>query len=421
MHYGDALGSSIQSILSHKLRSFLTLLGIIIGVMAVVTMFSSVYAIQALIQKNMEGLGWNNSLIITPAMTQPEQDRRLMQFRRTPQSVAGLNYEDYIAIRDNTRYRSIYGMLELPSLEKINNKDIQVRIRATNPQFFITKSYAIGRGRYFSDYEEQNSLPVAVLGHLFVQEHFGGVDPVGRVITLSSHRFRVVGVLAGDALSEGNGMNFNSWEQDEDLRAVYIPLRYGAQYLSPTKIVNYIYVQAHSELDYELLKTEVRQLMLARHNMYPNFSFQDIGAVLFKINEEIDNYMRKWNITLSAIASISLIVGGIGLFSTLLISIQERMLEIGVRKSIGATEKDIFFYFILEALTLALIGAFLGIAFAWLALSAMSSAIKVPLYLPYEGVTLGILFSCLIGFVSGLYPALKASRIDPIQAIYYAE
>ncbi len=422
MHYGDALSSSFQSILSHKLRSFLTLLGIIIGVMAVVTMFSSVYAIQALIQKNMEGLGWNYSLIITPTTVRQErQTNRFMQFRRTPQSIANLNYGDYLAIRDNIQYRSIYGMLELPSMEKINNKDIQVRIRATNPQFFITKSYPIGRGRYFSDHEEQNSIPVAVLGHHFAREHFGDADPVDRMINLGAHRFRIIGVLAGDALNETTGMNFNAWERDEDLRAVYIPLRYGTQYLSPLKVVNYIYVQAHTERDYEILKTEVRQLMLARHNMYPNFSFQDIGSFLLRINEEIDNYMRKWNLTLSAIASISLIVGGIGLFSTLLISIQERMLEIGVRKSIGATEKDIFVYFIFEALALALIGAFLGIAFAWLALSALSNAIKVPLYLPLEGVTLGILFSCAVGFVSGLYPALKASRIDPVQAIYYAE
>jgi len=421
MHYGDALGSSIQSILKHKLRSFLTLLGIIIGVMAVVTMFSSVYAIQALIQRNMEGLGWNYSLIITPAIGQQEQDRRFLRFRRTPQNVANLSYEDFIAIRDNIDYRSIYGMLEIPSMEKLNGKEIQVRIRATNQQFFHTKSYPIGRGRYFNAFEEQNSIPVAVLGYHFAQEHFADTDPLDKTVTFAGHRFRIIGILAKDALNGSGGLQFNTGERDEDLKAVYIPLRYGIQYLSPLKMVNYIYVQAHSEEDYGILKTEVRQLMLARHNMYPNFSFQEIGAFLLRINEEIDNYMRKWNITLSAIASISLIVGGIGLFSTLLISIQERMLEIGVRKSVGATEKDIFFYFILEALTLALLGSFLGIAFTWLALSAMSRAIDVPLYLPYEGVSLGILFSLAVGFVSGLYPALKASRIDPIQAIYYSE
>jgi len=129
--------------------------------------------------------------------------------------------------------------------------------------------------------------------------------------------------------------------------------------------------------------------------------------------------MEKWNITLIAIASISLIVGGIGLFSTLLISIQERMTEIGVRKSVGATEKDIFYYFIFEALALALLGALLGILLAWIALSLISKAIDFPLYLPVQGVLVGLFFSLVTGFVSGLYPALKAASVDPIKAIYY--
>jgi putative ABC transport system permease protein len=112
-------------------------------------------------------------------------------------------------------------------------------------------------------------------------------------------------------------------------------------------------------------------------------------------------------------------VGGIGLFSTLLISIQEKMLEIGVRKSIGATEKDIFFYFIFEAITLAILGALLGILLASLALLGMQSAFKIPMPMPVQGLALGMFFSILIGFLSGLYPALKASKLDPIKAIYY--
>jgi len=114
-------------------------------------------------------------------------------------------------------------------------------------------------------------------------------------------------------------------------------------------------------------------------------------------------------------------VGGIGLFSTLLISIQERMTEIGVRKSIGATDRDIFVYFILEAIMLATLGALLGIALAWLILTLIGKAISFPLYLPLQGVALGLFFSILTGFLSGLYPAIRAASIDPIQAIYYFE
>jgi len=137
-------------------------------------------------------------------------------------------------------------------------------------------------------------------------------------------------------------MNFNQQERKEELSAVYVPLKYGAYHFGTGKGLHMIYLQAHSEADFREMKTKARQLLLSRHNMYPNFSFMDIGEMMLVINREIESFMSKWNITLSAIASISLIVGGIGLFSTLLISIQERMTEIGVRKSIGATEGDIF-------------------------------------------------------------------------------
>jgi len=131
--------------------------------------------------------------------------------------------------------------------------------------------------------------------------------------------------------------------------------------------------------------------------------------------------MKKWNITLSAIASISLIVGGIGLFSTLLISINERMKEIGIRKSIGATNLDIFLLFILEAIILALIGALIGIIFSSLLIVGISAALKFTFPIPVEGILLGLTFSVVIGIFSGLFPAIKASKIDPIEAIYYFE
>ena len=169
------------------------------------------------------------------------------------------------------------------------------------------------------------------------------------------------------------------------------------------------------------MKTTTRQNLLAEHKMAHDFSFNDVGALMFKITRELNEMMTKWNVTLSTIASISLIVGGIGLFSTLLISINERMTEIGIRKSIGATETDIFLHFILEALILALIAALIGIFASTFVVKIISNALKSKFSTPIEGILLGIGFSILIGFISGLYPAIKASKIDPIKAIFYFE
>jgi putative ABC transport system permease protein len=169
------------------------------------------------------------------------------------------------------------------------------------------------------------------------------------------------------------------------------------------------------------MKNTARQSLLVNHNMGHDFSFNNIGALMLNITKEINEMMKKWNITLSAIASISLIVGGIGLFSTLLISINERMKEIGIRKSIGATDRDIFLLFILEAITLSLLGALVGILLSTLLVKVITVALKFSFPVPIEGILLGLAFSLFIGFASGIYPAYKASKIDPIKAIYYFE
>lgn len=420
MHLGDAFRSALQSISNHKLRSLLTLLGIVIGVLAVVTMFSSVYSLKAMIKKNMESMGWDNSIIITPKYQEPStRARRGVTYRKPAESVQQLNYYDFEAIRSSIDHKDIYGMNDHQSVYRIKNKDVQVTLRGTNKSFFINKTYGLQSGRYFSKLDEETAAPVIILGYYFAQEQFGTSNPVGKMINISAHRYQIIGVLADDALNKREGMNFNNWERRNDLKAVYVPLKFAATYLNPGRTVGYIYVQSKDEASFTTMKNEVRQLLLARHSMFENFEFQDIGDMLMQINEEIDKNMGKWNVTLFIIASISLLVGGIGLFSTLLISIQEKMLEIGVRKSIGATETDIFFYFIFEAITLAILGALIGIGLASLALLGMQAAFKIPMPMPVQGMAVGMFFSILVGFISGLYPALKASNINPIQAIYY--
>jgi putative ABC transport system permease protein len=420
MHLNDAFRSALQSISNHKLRSFLTLTGIVIGVLAVVTMFSSVYALKTLIKTNMEGMGWNNSIIVMPKYEQQDtRSNRGVRYRKTPEDVPMLNYGDFEAIRGSVKYETIYGMVQTTTFYRVKTKDIEVSLRGTNQSYFVNKTYALKEGRYFNSIDEESANPVIILGYYFAEEQFGKSNPVGRMINLGTYRYRIIGVLAKDKLDMGKGMNFNTWERKNDLKAVYVPLKFASTYLVPKHAVHYIYAQSKDESSFSIMKKDVRQLLLSRHSMYENFAFQNIGEFLARITDEIDKSMKKWNITLFVIASISLIVGGIGLFSTLLISIQEKMLEIGVRKSIGATETDIFFYFIFEAITLAVLGALIGIALAFLALLGMQAALKIPMPLPFQGMALGMFFSIIIGFVSGLYPALKASNLDPIKAIYY--
>ena len=293
-------------------------------------------------------------------------------------------------------------------------------MNATNNNFFECKTYLLKSGRYFNSFEESNAIKSCIVGYYFVEKHLPKEDPLDKIIKIGQNRFKIIGVLDKDKLNQ-TGMNFNSWERKRNLGAVYIPLSTGTRYLRAENAIDYIYLQAKDNLSFNKMKTTTTQNLLAEHNMSHDFAFNDVGALMFKITDEINEMMKKWNITLSAIASISLIVGGIGLFSTLLISINEKMTEIGIRKSIGATDRDIFFHFLFEAIILALIGAAVGIFLSSFLIKALALLMHFNCPIPIEGVLLGIGFSVIIGITSGLYPAIKASKIDPIKAIYYYE
>ena len=420
MYFFESIGSSFQNIFTHKLRSFLTLLGIIIGVFAVVTMFSTVYGLKTMINEKMEEMGWNNSIIVYPSSSETRFSRRRLRFRYINRETKPITFSDYTMLKNDVSSRYIYGYIS--SYEKffINDKQENVHLKATNNEFFLSKTYKLKIGRYFNQYEESNAIKVCVIGFYFAEKYFDERKALENIITIGGNRYKIIGVLNKDELNQ-SGMNFNKWERHNDLEAVYIPLSTGARYLRSDNAIDYIYLQATNDKTFAEMKTGTWQKLLANHKMAHDFSFNDVGALLFKITEEINEMMKKWNITLSAIASISLIVGGIGLFSTLLISINERMMEIGIRKSIGATDKDIFILFLAESIVLALIGAFIGIFFSSFLVKALTMALKSRFAMPVEGVLIGIAFSVFIGVISGIYPAIKASRIDPIKAIYYFE
>ncbi len=423
MLFSENIVSSLQNILSHKLRSILTLLGIIIGVFAVVTMFSSIYGLKIILQDNMEGMGWNNSMIIYPSDgSSARQSRRSkhFRFRYINREAKPLSIEDFELLTSNIDSKFTYGMVEGWFKYQFNKKEDHVQLRATNNDFFKTQTYSLKSGRLFNIYEKRKATKVCIVGHYFAKKYFQGSNPIGEVISLGKLRLKIVGVLDEDALNKG-GMSFNTWQRRQDLRAVYIPLSTGSRYLRNNNSIDYIYLQAKSDNEYYGMKTKVRQIMLASHNMAHDFSFNEVGAMMMQITNELNEKLKNWNITLFAIASISLIVGGIGLFSTLLISINERMAEIGIRKSIGATESDIFSLFIFESITLALIGALIGIFTSSFLVKFIGSKMNADLPVPIQGILLGIGFSIIIGIISGLYPAIKAAKIDPIKAIYYSE
>ena len=418
----DGIVSSLQTINNHKFRSFLTLLGIIIGVTSVVAMFSAVNGIRILMTESMAGLGWNNALVIRAGADQQQRwggrgfGMRVIM-RTAARRTQPLTYNDFEALRAEVDAKYMYGMIE----DWFRAPDNQWRrIRATNVDFFETQTYPLREGRFFNAFEMSRASKVAVVGPFFSSEHLNGENPIGRYYTAGNNRFLIIGVLDEDVLQRG-GMQMNPWQRAQDLRAIYIPLRTGAMYLRRNMALDMICLQSHDADSFSDMQNVANQILLARRNMNRDFSFEDIGSMALTITQEIEEMQRKWGMALLAIAAISLVVGGIGLFSTLLISINERMTEIGIRKSVGARNIDIFFYFILEALTLSFMAATIGIALGFLLTKGLGAAININVPVSIMSVYVGFGFSLVIGFLSGLYPAIKAATVNPIQAIYYFE
>jgi putative ABC transport system permease protein len=242
---------------------------------------------------------------------------------------------------------------------------------------------------------------------------------LGEVISIDNSRYEVIGIIKDETFS---GMfNFNNWQRRNDLESIFIPLGTGSRLYQTDNSIQSIYFQAHNSAGVRTLKNTIRQQLLVQHQMSHDFSFQNTGEEILKIEKNIKDVLKKWNMALSVIAGISLIVGGIGLFSTLLISISERMTEIGVRKSIGATELHIFTNFIVEAVVLSLIGACIGISISLGIVKIAGMQLGVNFPIPIQGVAIGLSFAFGIGILSGIYPAIKAAKIDPIRAIFYFE
>ncbi len=419
MNYTENLRSSLISIFSHKFRSFLTLLGILIGVVSVITMFSSVTGLQAFINSQFKNLGYNNSIIITSGSSQyTGRRRRYFSMKRKQHPIT---YDDFIALTKSVEHENTYGIIQTWKRYRVKNQRKWVRLTCTTNDYFTSKTYPIAKGRYFNNFEMKSAAKVCIVGKIFVNRYFKDSNVIGKFVSLGKNNYKIIGILKNDVLASGNGFNFNSWERRQDLRSVYIPLKTGFKYIRNNSSIDYIYVQSKDRESFQPMLSKVKQFFLMRHNMAHDTAINDVGTEMVKISNQLHEVMKKWNITLLSIASISLLVGGIGLFSTLLISISERMSEIGIRKTVGSTDFEIFLYFVNEAVVLAVIAAIIGILFSQGLLTLASALAKFKFAISIKGIFLGLGFSIFIGLLSGIYPAYKAAKINPIEAIYYYE
>lgn len=355
------------------------------------------------IEDSISSLG-SNLLVVLPGAP------RTPGARSSQGSMKSLKISDYEAIAKLEGVKAASPMTNGFYVVIYQNKNWTTSVAGVNANFQDVNNWTMTSGRFFSDKNVQNRERVAVVGQTVVKNLFADEDPVGKEIRVKNIPFRVIGVLK----SKGNGTMGN--DQDD---TVLIPYTTSMERVEGIDYLRRVYVVAKDDEGIDRLQADIENLLRVRHNIkdtnLDDFNIQNMKSIM----ETVAQTTGTFTLFLGAVAAISLVVGGIGIMNIMLVSVTERTREIGVRKALGATYSVIVTQFLIEAVVISLIGGFIGIAFGIGAskvigmVSGMSTIVSVPT------IIMSFAFSMAIGLIFGIYPARKAAKLNPIDALHY--
>jgi putative ABC transport system permease protein len=404
----QTLRVAARALLRNKLRSFLTTLGIVIGVAAVIAMVAIGEGAKAKVEESFASMG-SNVLIVLPGSTTAGGARGGFG------SLPTLTWDDLRAIRaevPTVRYAAAQLRTNAPVV--FEDQNWTTSVCGTSPEYFAIRNWPASSGSAMTDADAESGAKIVFLGQTVAEKVFGeSVDPVGQIVRIKNTPFQVAGVLARKGQSP-TGQDYDD--------AVFIPLK-----TFQTKIQgglqNYIsgvvFVGATSSADTARAQAQITALLRDRHHIQSalddDFSIRNLTELAGAQEEGT----RTLSTLLASIAAVSLLVGGIGVMNIMLVSVTERTREIGVRMAVGAKPHHILAQFLMEALTLSAAGGLLGLALGVGAAQRLAAQFGWPTLIRLDVVLLSVCFSALVGVVFGLYPARKASLLDPIEALRY--
>lgn len=407
--YFDTLFSALASVVAHKLRSFLTVLGIVIGVAAVIALLAIGQGAQNQIISSIESLG-ANLVQISPGFSMGQGGVRGGGPTMT------LTLEDAFAIEEQVPHViNVAPVLQSSAQLIAGSKNTSASVVGTTSAYQRTFNLELEHGAFFSDYDYDRAAKVVVLGATVAEDLFGeGVNPVGQTVKLNSTIVRVIGVLK----EKGAAMMMSSDD------SVFVPLTFVQQTSAVQRtpqgghIVNSISLSLEDRQYSSEVNAAITELLRSRHRLLP--TAEDDFRILSteELVQQVSSAMDVMVIFLGAIAAISLLVGGIGVMNIMLVSVLERTREIGIRKALGAQERTIWVQFLLEAALLTLVGGLIGMALGYGIASAVGYFVQeiTPVVTP-DTVILAVSVSVGIGLFFGFYPAWQASRLNPIDAL----
>lgn len=413
MRIQDALHTAISGVRHAKMRSFLTMLGIVIGIASVILLMSIGRSAEKLIINQVQGIG-SNLVFIVPGANKGSR------FASPPSAqgiiIKTLVKEDTEALKRDPTVEKVAPQVQGLARVVYENNDMNATFQGVTPEFFEVRNFGVTKGELFRREDVDSFNRVALIGPELATTLFGNLNPIGKTLRLKNIAFRIVGVL------ESKGLGPLGVDQDN---VIIVPITVAQKQLLGIDYYNVVTVQASDAYNIDYTKSRITSVMRDEHHI------TDPNKDDFTIRTQEDALALLGNITslltifLTAIASISLVVGGIGIMNIMLVSVIERTKEVGLRKAVGATNKDILFQFLWESIILTFLGGLGGIA--------LGSGLTVMVYvvlksavstgwvfsLPPDALLLGVAVSTCTGIVFGLYPARQASRKSPIEALRY--
>ena len=388
-----------RAIASNKIRSVLTTLGIIIGVATVIALVALTSGAKQMIEEQLTGLGSKSLSIKSGKRGIGAQD-----------NAPALTVGDAEAIEELDVIERITPLINTSELAAVDNKNWYTVVLGTSPDYIYINNWFPERGSYFNELDVANAGRVCVLGKTVAKNLFGYQDPIGRNVRIGNSSFKVIGVMSS------LGQTSSGKDQDD---IILIPFKTFQKRIEGATDIKTIAASVKDQEYLPVAEAQILDLLLERHKVGPDEDNPFYVRTQTTIIERIVTISRIMTILLGSVASISLIVGGIGIMNIMLVSVGERTREIGIRIAVGAKGKDILVQFLIEAVLISLVGGFIGI-FLGIAGSQIASYFTGwPSVVSINMVFISFGFAAFIGVFFGIYPARKASKLDPIEALRY--